>query len=101
MAQVLAASAPSDWRPLDPNNTLYVELPAGRVLIEFAPRFAPLHVGNIKALVRAGYFDGLSVLRVQDNYVAQWGDPGQRHPIPAGVGKLAPDHLCRVDRIAT
>ncbi len=47
MAQVLAASKPSEWRPLDPNNTLYVESPAGRVVIEFAPRFAPLHVGKL------------------------------------------------------
>ncbi len=67
MAQVLAASKPSDWRPLDPDNTLYVELPAGRVVTEFAPRFAPLHVGNIKTLARARYFDALSILRVQDN----------------------------------
>ncbi len=37
MAEVLAASSPADWRPLDPDNTLYVELPAGRVVIELAP----------------------------------------------------------------
>jgi peptidylprolyl isomerase len=36
---------------------------------------APRHVANVKALARAGYFDGLSVNRAQDNYVAQWGDP--------------------------
>jgi peptidylprolyl isomerase len=91
MADVLAASEPSDWRPLDANNTLYVEMPAGRVVIELAPRFAPLHVANIKTLVRARYFDGLAILRVQDNYVAQWGDPDNRHPVPAGVGKVAPE----------
>jgi peptidylprolyl isomerase len=91
MAEVLAASRPTDWRPLDPNDTLYVELPAGRVVIELAPRFAPLHVVNIKTLVRARYFDGLSILRVQDNYVAQWGDPDNRHPVPAGIGKAAPE----------
>jgi peptidylprolyl isomerase len=91
MGEVLAASQPSDWRPLDPDNTLYVELPAGRVVIELAPGFAPLHVRNIKALARAGYYDGLSVLRIQDNYVAQWGDPDNRHPIPAGIGKLVPE----------
>jgi peptidylprolyl isomerase len=91
MAEVLAAAQPADWRPLDPNNTLYVELPAGRVVIELAPRFAPLHVVNIKALARAGYFDGLPVLRVQDNYVAQWGDPDHRHPVPADIGTIAPE----------
>lgn len=76
---------------MDSNHTLYVELPAGRVVIELAPGFAPLHVRNIETLVRARYFDGLAVLRVQDNYVAQWGDPDDRHPIPAGVGKVAPE----------
>jgi len=91
MQEVLAAAAPADWRPLDPDNTLYVELPGGRVVIELTPGFAPLHVANIKTLARARYFDGLSVIRVQDNYVAQWGDPDNRHPMPAGIGKIAPE----------
>src|SRR5450631_1552581 len=75
MPEILAASTPADWRPLDPNNTLYVELPGGRVVIELAPSFAPLHVANIKTLTRARYFDSLSIIRAQDNYVVQWGDP--------------------------
>ena len=91
MPEVLTASKPSDWRPLDPENTLYVELPAGRVVIELAPAFAPLHVANIKTLARAGYFNGLAVIREQDNYVAQWGDPEIRHPLPPGIGKVAPE----------
>ena len=91
MPEVLKASSPTDWRPLDPDNTLYVDLPSGRVIIELAPAFAPLHVANIKTLARAGYFDGLSVIREQDNYVAQWGDPGNRHPVPTGIGKVAPE----------
>src|SRR5450631_3003809 len=91
MTEVLKASSPADWRPLDPDNTLYVELPGGRVVIELAPRFAPLHVANIKTLVRSRYFDSLSIIREQDNYVAQWGDPDNRHPLPAGIGKVAPE----------
>jgi peptidylprolyl isomerase len=91
MPEVLAASTPADWRALDPDNTLYVELPGGRVVIELAPRFAPLHVANIKTLARARYFDSLSIIRVQDNYVVQWGDPDNRHPLPAGIGKVAPE----------
>src|SRR5271155_631699 len=91
MPEVLAASSPADWRPLDPESTLYVDLPAGRVVIELAPAYAPLHVANIKTLARAGYFNGLSVIREQDNYVAQWGDPDNRHPLPPGIGKVAPE----------
>jgi peptidylprolyl isomerase len=80
MADILAASKPGDWRPLDPENTLYLELPQGRVVIELAPQFAPHHVANVKALARAHYFDGLAVVRAQDNYVVQWGDPEEDHP---------------------
>jgi peptidylprolyl isomerase len=80
MAEVLAASAPLDWRALDPENTLYFELASGRVVIELAPEFAPNHVANVKALVREKYFDGLAIIRVQDNYVVQWADPHAEKP---------------------
>ena len=80
MAEVLQASTPSDWRTLDPENTLYVELAAGRVVIELAPEFAPLHVANVKSVAREHYFDGLAVVRAQDNYVVQWADPNAEKP---------------------
>jgi peptidylprolyl isomerase len=80
MAEILAASQPGDWRPLNPENTLYLELPSGRVVIELAPAFAPNHVANVKALVREHYFDGLAIVRVQDNYVVQWADPNAEKP---------------------
>ena len=71
--ELLKASPASDWRPLDPRDTLYLELPAGRVVIELAPAFAPNAVDAIRKLVRSGYFDGAGVMRSQDNYVVQWG----------------------------
>jgi peptidylprolyl isomerase len=74
-ADVLAASTPADWRPLDAQNTLYLELATGRVVIELDPEFAPNHVENIAALARGKYFDGLTIYRAQDNYVVEWGDP--------------------------
>jgi len=80
MADLLAASKPGDWRALDPENTLYVELASGRVVIELAPAFAPAHVANVKALAREHYYDGLAIVRVQDNYVAQWADPEADKP---------------------
>lgn len=74
-AEVLAASKASDWHVLDPENTVYLQMASGRVVIELAPAFAPRHAANIKALVREKYFDGLAILRAQDNFVVQWGDP--------------------------
>lgn len=94
MSEVLEASAAADWRRPDPARTLYLELDSGRVVIELAPTFAPRHVANIIALARSGYYDGLPILRVQDNFVVQWGDPDagdehKRKPLTAGARTLA------------
>ncbi len=80
VAEVLAAAGAEEWRPLDPENTLYLELDSGRVVIELMPVFAPLHAANVKALAREKYYDALAVIRVQDNYVVQWGDPNDEVP---------------------
>ena len=100
LADILAASKPQEWRTLDPENTLYLELPAGRVVIELAPDFTPEHARNIKTLVREKYFDGLSVLRAQDNYVVQWGDPNDEDPSAKPLGsakaKLPPEYTVRI-----
>lgn len=93
MAKILAASQPADWRTLDPENTLYMDLPNGRVVIELAPVFAPKHVTNVKNLVKEHYFDGLAILRVQDNYVAQWGDPNAETPEKARPLRQAQKNL--------
>jgi peptidylprolyl isomerase len=85
MAEVLEAAKPGDWRTLDPENTLYVELAGGRVVIELAPQFAPRHVENVRKLVRGKYFDGLAIVRSQDNFVVQWADPADAdHKKPIG-----------------
>jgi len=88
MAEVLAASKPSDWRPLDPANTLYLELDTGRVIMELAPQFAPQLVANLKTLVHEKYFDGLAIMRAQDNYVVQWGDADEKRPLGAAKVKV-------------
>lgn len=84
-ASVLAATTAADWRRPDPERTLYIDLDAGRVVIELAPDFAPRHAGNIAALARAGWFDQARVVRAQDNYVVQWGRvDAEQAPGPRG-----------------
>lgn len=89
-AELLARSTPAEWRTPDPHNLLVMQLSTGRVLIELAPDFTPLHAANIRTLVREHYFDGLSINRVQDNFVAQWDDPETvgEHPDPAKLKPL-------------
>lgn len=73
LAEILEQSPPGDWRAVDPENTLYMDLPSGRVIIELAPEYAPAHAANIRALARTHYWDGAAIVRSQDNYVVQWG----------------------------
>lgn len=89
MADVLARSTAADWRTPEQDNLLYLELAGGRVVIELAPQFAPQHVANIRTLARQGYWNGLHILRSQDNYVVQWGDPdaGKDGARPLGEAK--------------
>lgn len=71
--EIVKAAPKSDWQALDPANTIYMDLPAGRVVIALAPGFAPNTVAHIKQLAHGHYFDGKgAIVRVQDNYVVQW-----------------------------
>lgn len=96
MSEVLAASTPADWRPLDPENTLYLQLPQGRVVIELAPAFAPQHAQNLRALARGKYFDGLAIVRSQDNFVVQWGDPDGKRSLGMARDKLPPEFTAKM-----
>jgi len=59
----------------DPENTLYLDLTHGRVVIELRPDLAPKHVTRIKELTREGFYDGVAFHRVIDGFMAQGGDP--------------------------
>ena len=59
----------------EPENTLYLELEYGRVVIEMRPDLAPGHVARIKELVRQGFYDGVVFHRVIEGFMAQTGDP--------------------------
>jgi peptidylprolyl isomerase len=102
MQEILDASTARDWRDLDPARTLYMDLDSGRVVIELAPEFAPAHVANIRALARAGYWNGLSINRSQDNFVVQWGDPAEedkdRKPLPKAAKAKLPAEFTRSNR---
>ena len=91
VSEILAAAPASAWRPLTDEHTLYMQLPAGRVVIELEPALAPHSVSAIEALVRLHYFDGAAVVRVQDNYVAQWSIPETTRRVPDNMRTLAPE----------
>ena len=92
LLQAMPGAAPSpdpidsDWRAIPDDQLLVMQLGTGKqVVIRLAPAYAPAHVANIRTLARARWWDGLSVYRVQENWVAQWGDQSEHKPLPAGV----------------
>lgn len=77
-----------DWRQIPDDELLVMTLAGNRtVVIRLAPGTAPEHVANVRRLARAKWWDGESVYRVQEGWVAQWGDPDDDHhkPYPAGT----------------
>jgi peptidylprolyl isomerase len=93
---IVNAAPPSAWKTIPADNVLVMDLASGgRVVIQLAPAFAPVHVANIKALARGRYWDGATVYRVQDNYVAQWGQNESDKPWPAGVTAKPPAEYSR------
>jgi len=77
----------------DLENTLYLDVPAGRVVIDLRPDLAPKHVARIKELAREGFYDGIVFHRVIDGFMAQTGDPkgngtgGSGKKLPAEFSK--------------
>ena len=92
-ADVIAKAGPENWRTPDPEDVLYLDVPGGRVVIELADGYAPEHAENIRRLARGGYWDGLAILRSQENYVVQWGDPDGEDPAKARSLGKAKKHL--------
>jgi peptidylprolyl isomerase len=77
----------SDWKPIPDDELLVITLAGNRtVVVRLAARYAPAHVANVRALARARWWDAASVYRVQENWVAQWGDATEKKPLPAGIG---------------
>jgi peptidylprolyl isomerase len=80
-------AGPGSSRLADPQNTLYMDLAFGRVVIQLRPDLAPNTCAQIKKLARAGFYDGVVFHRVIDGFMAQGGDPtgtgagGSGHPL--------------------
>ena len=72
---VMAALLAQPARAADPENTIYLDVPAGRVVIEMRPDLAPKTVARIKELARRGFYDGIAFHRVIAGFMAQTGDP--------------------------
>lgn len=90
-AEIIASAPAGAWVAVPPEDLLVIDLDTRqRVVIALAPGFAPVHIANIKRLTQSRWFDGITINRVQDNYVTQWGDVTERKPLPAGVVTAPP-----------
>jgi peptidylprolyl isomerase len=75
MGKIMSESAAAQPPKTDPENTIYLDLKYGRVVIEMFPDIAPKHVERIKALCREKFYDNTPFHRVIEGFMAQGGDP--------------------------
>ena len=93
---IVAAAPATAWQAIPAEDLLVIDLKAGgRVVIQLAPQFAPVHVANIRALARANWWAKASIYRVQDNYVVQWGNNETEQPLPSAVVAKPPAEYAR------
>ena len=92
--QIAQAAPPGEWITIADNDLLIMSIVQGaarqptrkRIVIQLMPDpIARDWVANIRRLASAHWWDGASVNRVQDNYVAQWGDASEKKPLPSGL----------------
>jgi hypothetical protein len=95
-SEIIAAAPESAWQTIPADDLLVMDLKkGGRVVIQLAPGFAPVHVANIRALAKANWWDKAAIYRVQDNYVVQWGKNESADPLPAAVVAKPPAEYAR------
>ncbi|UVI40633.1 peptidylprolyl isomerase [Qipengyuania spongiae] len=99
-AEIVAGADAAEWIAIPAEDLLVMTLApdrdgkARRVVIQLMPEpFSQGWIANIRTLARAGWYDGISVNRVQDNYVTQWGDPNYDNPEAEGKAKPLPEGL--------
>jgi peptidylprolyl isomerase len=95
-SEIIAAAPESAWQTIPADDLLVMDLKkGGRIVIQLAPGFAPVHVANIRALAKAQWWDKAAIYRVQDNYVVQWGKNESTDPLPAAVVAKPPAEYAR------
>jgi peptidylprolyl isomerase len=93
---VVSSAPASAWKAIPAEDLVVMDLKSGgRVVLQLAPQFAPVHVANIRALARGHYWDGATIYRVQDAYVVQWGQNDSEKGFPAGVIAKPPAEYTR------
>jgi peptidylprolyl isomerase len=99
-AEIVAAAPKADWVAIPAEDLLVMTLSPDAegnprtVVIQLMPApFSQGWVHNIRLFARSGWYDGISVNRVQDNYVTQWGDPNYDNPEATGKPKPLPEGL--------
>ena len=99
--EIVDAAPQGEWMTIDPEDLVVMTLPPPadgtqrKVVMQLiAEPFSQGWVENIRTLARAQYWDGSAILRVQDNYVVQWGQPDpdmgvEPKPVPEGLNVMS------------
>ena len=103
--EIIAQAKADEWVAIAPEDLLVMTLApdaAGnerKVIIQLMPApFSSAWTANIRTFARSGWYDNITVNRVQDNYVVQWGDANYDNPEASGKPKALPEGLLDTDQ---
>lgn len=96
-AEIIETADESQWRIVQPNNVLKLTLPTGAAYIELNDGLAPLHAKNMRLLAQEGFYQGLSVYRFVEGFVAQGGDANETKSVKKAKKALPAEFYFKTD----
>jgi len=91
--EIIKQAPASHWQTIAPENTLYIELESGRVIVELNPLLAPNHSEQFRKLAKEGFYDGLNFYRFVENFVAQGGDSLEKRSVKTAKKSLKSERI--------
>lgn len=92
-SEIIKQAPTNDWQSIDAENTLYIELESGRVIVELNPLLAPQHSEQFRKLATEGFYNGLNFYRFVENFVAQAGDSLEKRAVKTAKKSLKSERI--------
>lgn len=91
--EIINQAPAKHWQDIDPNNTLYIELESGRVIVELNPLLAPNHAEQFRLLAKDNFYKGLNFYRFVENFVAQGGDVLEKRKVKMAKATIKSERI--------
>ncbi|MGB0842192.1 MAG: peptidylprolyl isomerase, partial [Pseudoalteromonas shioyasakiensis] len=95
--EIIKTANSSEWRKVSAENVIKLTLPTGAAYIELNDKLAPIHANNMRQLAKEGFYQGLSMYRFVEGFVAQGGDASESKPVKNAKKGLPAEFYLRTE----